>query len=345
MSFDFTSYSLTANVAVFTVAALVVWIAGTRIARYADVIAELTGIGREALGILLLGGVTSLPEMAVASTAALAGAPALSVNDLLGSAAINMVIIALADAALGREAITAVLAKPGVLLQGVFGVILLAIVAAATMTSDVAVLGAGLWSWLLLTLALGSLWVTSRSQCRPTWVPASARAVPPQAHEEPASSTLLRPVIIKTVLAGAAIFAGGFVLAHSAEAIAEQTGLGTSFFGAVFLAASTSLPEVSTVLSAVRLRRYEMALSDVLGTNIFNIIILFIVDLLYAGGPVLAEVGRFASFAALLAIVLTSLFLVGVIERRDRTVFRMGIDSLAALICYAAGIAVLYQMR
>src|ERR687892_2567711 len=133
----FESLGLPANLAVFAVAAAAVWLAGTRIAAYADAIAEKTGLGRELLGIVLLGGVTSLPEMAVASTASLAGHPALSVNDLLGSAAINVVIIAVADAALGREAITSILASPGVLLQGVLGMILLAMVAGATMTVDV----------------------------------------------------------------------------------------------------------------------------------------------------------------------------------------------------------------
>jgi len=342
---DLASQSLAVNVALFTIAATLVWFAGSRIAHYADAIAEMTGVGREFLGILLLGGVTSLPELAVASTAALAGAPALSVNDLLGSAAINIVIIALADAVIGRDAITAVLATPGVVLQGVFGAMLLTIVAAATMTADTAVLGAGLWSWLLLALALGSLWVIQRSQGRATWVPANAPPAAVSAREEPSDRAALRPLIRKTVAAGAVIFVGGFVLAKSAEAIADQSGLGTSFMGAVFLAASTSLPEVSTVLAAVRLKRYEMALSDVLGTNIFNILILFFVDLLYAGEPVLQEAGRFAGFAALLAVVLTTLFLAGMIERRDRTVFRMGIDSLAALLCYAGGIVVLYQLR
>src|SRR5918992_1315041 len=124
---------LAGNLAVFAAAAAAVWFAGTRIAGYADAIAEKTGLGREVLGIVLLGGVTSLPEMGVASTAALAGHPALSVNDLLGSAAINVVIIAMADAALGRDAITSVLASPGVLLQGVLGIVLLALVVGATM--------------------------------------------------------------------------------------------------------------------------------------------------------------------------------------------------------------------
>lgn len=333
---------LAANLAIFAAAAAVVWVAGTRIARYADAIAEKTGIGREVLGILLLGGVTSLPELAVASTAAVSGHPALSVNDILGSAAINVVIIALADAMLGRDAITSVLASPGVLLQGVLGIVLLAVVAAATLAPALPLAGASAWTWLLILGCGTSILVIARSQSAQAWT-AVQRGRQEAVQQEAEGS--LRALVTRTALAGAAVLVAGFFLAKTAESIAVQTGLGTSFVGAVLLGASTSLPEVSTVLAAVRLRRYEMAVADVFGTNVFNVAILFLVDLLYAGGPVLAEGGRFAGFAALLAVVLTALFLAGMIERRDRSVLRMGYDSLAAVVIYAGGLLVLYQLR
>jgi cation:H+ antiporter len=70
-----------------------------------------------------------------------------------------------------------------------------------------------------------------------------------------------------------------------------------------------------------------------------------LVDALHPGAPVLVEAGPFAAFAALMALVMTALFLAGMIERRDRTVLGMGLDSLAALACYAGGVTVLYQLR
>lgn len=340
----FNSLPLWSNVAVFVACAAIVWFAGTRLARYADAIAEKTGIGREFLGVLLLGGVTSSPELAVAVTAALSGVPALSVNDLLGSAAFNVLIIALADAALGRDAITSVLASPGVLLQGVLGMILLALVAAGVTVGDRAIFGIGAWTWLMLAFYLGAVWIISHSQGLGAWIPAGKPAARPRATGHTAAGPL-RALIGRTTAAGAAILVAGFLLAKSGEALAEQSGLGVSFFGAAVLAIATSLPEVSTVLAAVRLGRYEMAIADVFGTNLFNVAILFLIDALYAGGPVLGEVGRFAAFAALLAMVLTALFLAGMIERHDRTVMRMGFDSLAALAVYVGGIALLYQLR
>lgn len=340
----FDSLALPANVAIFAASAMVVWLAGTRLARYADAIAEETGIGREFLGLLLLGGVTSLPEVAVAVTATLQGTPVLSVNDVLGSAAINLVILALADAVIGRAALTSMIATPGVILQGILGIVLLAVVVAPSITGDVLVAGLGAWSWIMLATYLGALWLIAKSAAGMAWKPALARRPKPKKGAHP-EHVPLRSLAARTAAAGAAILAAGFLLATSGEAIAGQSGLGTSFFGAVFLAASTSLPEMSTVIAAVRLGRYEMAISDIFGTNLFNVAIIVLVDALHPGEPILVEAGRFASFGALVALVLTGLFLAGMIERRDRTVLRMGYDSLAALAIYAAGVAVLYNLR
>ena len=94
----FENVPLPANIAVFVVAAIIVWIAGTRLSLYADAIARRTGIGQAALGVLLLGGVTSLPEIAVAGSAAISGAGALAVNNLLGGFTMQVAILAVADA-------------------------------------------------------------------------------------------------------------------------------------------------------------------------------------------------------------------------------------------------------
>jgi len=340
----FESLPLAANLAVFAAAAAVVWAAGTRIARYADAIATKTGLGRAFLGMVLLGGITSLPELAVAATAAVAGHPALTINDVLGSAALNVLIVAVADAVLGRDAITSVTASPRVMLQGVLGIGLFAMVAAATFAPDAPLLGASAWSWSLLFACAAALAVAAKADPDAAWEPVRrGRArTPKKAGDDRGPLGALVP---KTLVAGAAIAVAGFALAKSGEALAEQSGLGTSFVGATLLAAATSLPEVSTVVGAVRLRQYEMALSDVFGTNLFNIAILFVVDLLYDGPPALAEAGAFAGVAALLALVLTAVYMAGMIERRDRTVARMGIDSLAASGLYAAGLVVLFMLR
>ena len=344
------------NGAAMAAAAAVIWPMGARLARLADVFGERSGLGGGLTGLLLLGGLTSLPELAVSVTATLTGAPLLSVNDVLGSAAINVLILALADAVHGRTALTSLPGRPDVLLQASLSALLLLLVPAAVMAGDRAVLGMGLWSWAMLACYAAAVWVVAKARDLRSWAP---RPVRPKPQEEPgrgASDKLERleekdrqlgngQLAARIALAGLAILAGGFVLARSGDALAQQTGLGTSFVGAVLLAMCTSLPEVSTVLAAVKLRRYEMALGDVFGTNLFNATIIVLVDALHDGDPILAQAGRFAAFAALLAAAMTLVFLIGMVERRNRSWLRMGPDSIVAVAMYVVGLFVLYGLR
>lgn len=336
------------NALLFAAAAGVVWVAGTFIARYADAISKATGIGHAAIGILLLGGITSLPEAAVTVTASHSGNAALAVNNLLGGIAMQVAILALADVAIGRSALTAVVPNPIVLLQGALNILLLSIVAAGITVGDRSLFGIGLWLWLLLVIYLFGVRILAKSEGNVPW-----RPVPePQSKRQEQESTaeeeqqgLSATLIVKTAASALAIVVAGYVLAKTGEAIAEQTGLGSSFVGAVLVAISTSLPEVSTVLSAVRLGNFTMAISDILGTNLFDVALLFGVDAVGSGEPVLNQVGRFSAFAALIGIVVTTFFTIGLIERRDRTFLRMGFDSVAVLVAYLSGLIVLYSLR
>jgi cation:H+ antiporter len=342
---NFAEWSVGLLMVVFAAAAVVVWMAGSRLARYANAISEHTGIGRAFIGMILLGGITSLPELAVAVTATLEGNPMLSVNDVLGSAAINIVLLALADAFIGRKALTSTLPSSAVMLQGALSIALLAMVAGAVITGDRVFLGIGVWSWLMLLVYAAGVALLANARASSQWKPAGFRAEKASKARSREDDMPLGRLVALTCVAAACIVIAGFLLAQTGAALAEQTGLGTSFFGAVVLAASTSLPELSTILSAVRLRQYEMAISDAIGTNLFNVTILVLVDAIHPGKPVLPEAGRFAAFGALLALMLTATFLVGMLERRDRTVLRMGIDSAVVLLAYFAGVVVLYGLR
>lgn len=348
---DFKNTSLWVSFAVFAASAVAVWIAGTRVARYADTIAVKTGIGHVAIGMVLLGGVTSLPEVAVSIFSAIADNPTLAVNNLLGGVAMQRAILAGVDGFIGREALTVISASPIVLLQAALGTLILIVVAAAVSIGDAPVFSIGAWSWAILALYVFSVWVISNSQGRKPWIPQDVKPHAPEADGKSRRSPenqdqgSLRSAIVKTVVSATVILAAGFFLSRSADAIAVQTGLGASFVGAVLLALSTSLPELSTVISSVRLGQYEMAISDILGTNLFNVALIFLVDAVYTGEPVLNGVGKFSLVASLLGAVLTTIYLIGLVERRNRTIGRMGIDSLATLIVYFAGLFVLYRLR
>ena len=108
---------------------------------------------------------------------------------------------------------------------------------------------------------------------------------------------------------------------------------------------ATSLPELSTITTALKLKQYELAFGQILGTNFVNLALFVVADLAFDGGPVVGELGRFEALLALLGAVLTGVFLVGLLERRDPRIMRMGYDSLAVIILFIAATILLVVIR
>lgn len=327
------------NVVAFCGGAAIVWFAGTRLAAHADAIAEITGVGTALIGMLLLGGITSLPEIAVSVAASLSGSARLAANNILGGVALQVVVIALGDAALRTQSLSAANPAPSVAFQAIFSVVLLGVVAVGVLAGDVAIAGLGVWTTIIFAAAIAMLWGLSRHRGEAQERPAADRS---GLNERRAR---LLHEFTMTAFLGAGIVAAGFVLARTSEALAEQTGLGESFVGAMFTSVATSLPEISTVLGAVWLRRYAMAFSDIFGTNMFDIALLFLIEAVYAGPPVLNEVGAFSAVAALLGIAVTLIYLAGLIWQPKRTLSGIGPDSIGVIAVYLIGVAILYTLR
>lgn len=343
---DFGALSLGVNIAFFIAAAVIIWWAARALTEAADAISEQTGLGSLFIGTLFLGGITSLPEVAVSVSAGFTGAGQLGVNNLLGSIALQVAVLAIGDWVTGGHALSFVTGKPVVLLHGLVGAILLIAVAVAVIVGDRPFVSAGVWTLGLFAATFLLLWVvfreerTERSGWEPTDLP-SKRDVAGQAD----TALSIPAAAVKVSLCAVFILAAGYGVARIGDAIAEQTGLGGSFVGATFLGLTTSLPEISALVAAVRLRRFAMAFGNIFGTNVLTVAILFLTDLAYPGGPVLNEVGNFAVVAALLGATATLLYVGGLIERRDTTIGRLGIDSWAVVTVYAVGVGLLYTLR
>jgi len=324
-------------IAVFLAAAATVWWAGTRLTGQVDQVARRLGLGQAFAGMVLLGGITSLPELASVSTASVTGDATLAVNNLLGSAAVNVLLLVIADIVFGREALTRVAAQPGTLMQGVLGMMLLGAVAGVILWGDVGVAGVGVGTVAVAAACLFAMRVSAGFERRDVWRRADDDTDEPK-EEKPDERPLPR-LLLGLALLGAAILAAGALLALSADGIAARAGLSSGMVGFLLVAIATSLPELSSVTAAVRAKRYELAVGDIFGTNLFNLTLLLVADLLSGGEPVLAAAGPFEVLGALVALLMTGAFVVGLLERRNRTILRMGHDAAAALVIFVAGVA------
>lgn len=329
---------------VFALAAAAVWWAGTRLPAYVVALSERTGIGQGLAGMLVLGGITSLPELATGTSAAIIGLPLLSLNDILGSASLNLLLLALADSVLGNRPLTSVVARPVTLMQGVLGMILFALTAAAIGIGGSDLVGpVGAWAVAIFLGVVLSLHLSDRAEKRPMWQLVHPLDPELESPDEPRRISTRR---LAGALFGltAIIVAGGVTLANTGEIIVRETGLAAGVIGFLVIAVATSLPEASAIAGAMRHRRYELAVGEIFGSNMFNLAIILVIDAAATGPPVLSLAGDFEIAAAMLALVLTGIFVLGLIERRDRTVLRMGEDSIAAILVYAAGVALLLSL-
>lgn len=344
---DFAGQSVWVNLAIFAVTAICVWIAGARLTRYLDDIITMTGMSQAFVGMLLLGGITSLPEAATVGTASLSGNAVLATNNLLGSVSINVLLIALADAVLGRDALTSSVPSSATIMQGTLGIIALALVAVAILVGDYTVGWVGIWSIVLGLYCIWAFWLSSRYAEHTPWKARDEVRKKSSGADGASGADVREPLtslIRKTAAAAVIILVGGIFLARTGDAIAEQTGLGAGLVGFVLVGFATSLPEASSVTAAVRRKRYDMALGDIFGTNLLTVAFILLADVLFVEGAVLNMAGEFEVVAALLGLILTGIFCVGLLERSNRTFLRMGYDAIAALIVFAGGLGLLYSI-
>jgi cation:H+ antiporter len=338
-----------ANVAILAVGAVVVWQAGVRLARVGDVLAERTGIARAVFGMVFLALATSLPEVSTTVTASLDGEATLAMGNIFGGIVLQTAILALADARLRRGALTFFAPKPMLLLQGTLLIALLGLALAAIAAGNivtVAWVGAG--SIVVFVAYVVSLWLQRSYAGHASWQPVDIPDADDEGESpaERAYADRSTPWLVGLFLvASALVLVAGIALALASSALAQQTGLGGSFIGSTLLAASTSLPEVSTTLAAVQIGAYSLAVSNIFGSNALMVGLLLLADVSYLEGPILEQTGPAIAFGAAAGIVATAIYLAGLIERRDRQVWRLGIDSVVMVAFLGLVLTVQWVLR
>jgi cation:H+ antiporter len=322
---------------------ILVVIVGSWLSQSADVLAEKTGLGRTWVGAVLLAGATSLPELATGVSAIVVfNAPDLAAGGIFGSCLFNLFLLALLDIFTG----------PGPLFQQVqishglaagLGSVLLGVAAAAMLlaeTNNNLTLGwIGVPSIVLIVLYLISVRIIARFELRRRVEVLEQEAeVFQYEHIKP------RQAYLTFALLSVAIVVLGVWLASLGDRVAAVTGLGQSFVGALLLAATTSLPEAVACIAAIRLNAVDLAVSNVFGSNICNLAILGVYDLVYFRGDLWSNVSQVHIFTAVVAMVMTSVAIIGLIYRaaRPRRLY-ITWDGLALIALYVGGMYIIYR--
>lgn len=328
----------------FLVSAALVIVGGCSLARNGKELGKRWGLTEIWVGFIFLAAVTSIPELVTALGAVMiANSSALALGDILGSNAFNLFIIAILNLYSPPRSITAGLSlKPFRIL-----IVLILAMTAVTMTflgleagdKRFGLGGIGLASWLLLFLYLFGTWKLYHDEQRGD-KPFPKTEYIPEKKGNHKSDALYLKLLVSVFM----VVAGGFWLARTGNEIAELTHWGQSFVGALFLAVVTSLPEVAVCLAAVKIGAFEMALSNILGSNMFNLSIIFWADLARPGGHILAGVDRSVYAAGLLGVILLLIVALALKLKPGRIRALPAWDSISLILAYLAGMYWVFRL-
>ena len=315
---------------------------GSRLSKYGDIIAEKTGLGRTWVGFIMLASITSLPELITGiSAVTIINVPDIAIGDVLGSCVFNMLIYAALDV-IYRPVPLSTKAHQGNILSAGFGILLLSFVAfSLVLEKQIGSLGwIGLYSLIIMVMYFTAIRMVFFYEKRQRSLYVQERAVELRYKDVPMKTAMIHYSINGFIIIIAAVF-----LPKIGEGLALSTGLGNTFVGNIFIALSTSLPEIVVSISAIKMDAVDLAIGNLFGSNIFNLLILAIDDVLFIQGPILSFVDANHIISALSAITMIAIAIIGLTYRASKKPLFLAWDSMGIIIIYIINLMSLYFLK
>ncbi|MCP5147815.1 MAG: sodium:calcium antiporter [Pseudomonadales bacterium] len=326
--------SLNLSIVVFGIASLAIVTAGSRLARLSDELADRSGLGEALFGVLLLGCVTSLPDFAATLSAAIAKRPDLAMSNVMGSMAVNLAFLGIADMLYRQANLEHAAASPVNLLLAALLIVLLTLPLLAIATPPLAILGVHPVTPVLVAAYLFGLYLVHHTRAKPMWFPRHTRQTVLDTPDQPQQGSLSEAWLGFAALAVVTGIAG-WVLMEAAKGIADQAGLSDTVVGGMLTALATSTPELVTTIAAIRCGALTLGVSNIFGTNCFNILVVAAADVGYQHGSIYQDVAPVQMIWGLVTILMSAILLLGMLRRETYGIGRIGFESALILVIYA----------
>ena len=321
----------------------VVAFAGTILARQADRIGALSGLGRLRVGALLLAGATSLPEITTDVAAARLGAVDLAAGDTIGSSMANMLILAIIDLLPPRDVLRRATVDNTLV---ACLAITLNTMAAIFITSPIRIqIGrVSLGSILIVLVYVLGIRVVLRHATGASQEPVAPEpAVAPEAARPAQRRVLLGRALAGFGVASLLILVAGPVFARSAANLSRELGIAETFVGTLLVGVTTSLPELSASLAAARFGAFDLAVANLFGSNAFNMVIFFAMDLA-SPTPIFGAVSTAHVMTVLFANLMMTIGIAAIVLRSSGRRLALAEPSSAAMVfTYVVGLWFLWQ--
>jgi cation:H+ antiporter len=326
---------------VFLVCAAIIAVAGTRITRIVDQLADRTGIGEAAAGAVLLGASTSLGGSVLSVTAACNGHAELAVSNALGGIAVQTFFLAVADMVYRRANLEHAAASVPNMMQNGLLICLLALILFAPYLPDVTIGGIHPVTPVLLATYLYGLYLVRLASQSPMWLPSVTRET---REDKPDDVTAMPPMFrlwVEFLVLMAVLGIAGWALEPAATVIANRTNLTQTVVGVLLTAVSTSIPELVTSVAAVRRGALTLAVSGIIGGNAFDTLFTAASDIAYRDGSIYHAMPEDSKFWAALTLLMTSVLMMGLIRRERQGIGKIGMESVVIMVLYVFGVVLL----
>lgn len=314
-------------------AAITVFLA-IRLSIYADTIERKSALSGVLIA-LLLGGATSLPEITTSVTSIIISNPDLAVGNVLGSNLFNVMILATLDLFFRKHEIMTYASKENRYTSLL--TIFLSFLVAASLFFNIPyhIFGVGIDTVILIIVYFIGVKIIS------TYAAEHSEGEKQEENLQDREPTLKRAVVGFSV-AAVFIMVFGSILTISGDRIAVITGLGASFVGSFLVAASTSLPEAVSVAIAIRLKNYKLAIGGIVGSNLFNLLILAGTDVFYRKGALLSAASSSHLYTIVASMILISISLFSMSRKNITSSWFYVIPSILIIACYFIASYIIY---
>jgi len=322
---------------VFFVCALIIAFFGTKMAGYAEIIADRTRFGEALIGSVLLGAGTSIAGIVTSSSTAASGAADLSVANAMGGIAAQTMFLAIADIAYRKvnlEHAGASLVNIG---QATVLILLITLPILAYAAPPFAVWGVNPLTPLLVGVYLVGLHNAHRIHEKPMWLVRKTDATRNEEDDETQDGRTLW--VIGALFAALVCIVGfaGWVVGETGILLSERLGISQGVVGALGTAIVTSLPELVTTIAAVRRGALQLAIGGIIGGNMFDALFIASSDVFYRNGSIYNAIEERTLFWMALVIAMTGILLIGLLRRERQGPAGIGWESVLLIALWVGG--------
>lgn len=325
---------------IFLLSTAIIWVVGVRITHLIDFITIKYNLGEAFGGMILLTIITNLPEVAITCMAAIKHDYEVAIGNIIGGIAIQTVVLVIIDIfGVGRSAPLTWKGHSRVLiLEGLVLIFILTLmIIGKELEGHLDHRFAGPVEYLIVVIWVLSVYQLSKlGKLDENKLTDDKKVIH---SKNPAKRYTGSPkmAIFWLILGSLAILGAGLSLEMTGVKLSEHYGMSGVIFGATILALCTALPEISTGIASAKIRDYNMAVSDIFGGNAFLPVLFFFASFLN-GHSILSYLSGIDIYLACIGIILTGIYLVGMLLPTTKQIWRMGKDSFIVLVVYLISI-------